>query len=72
VDRYSPAGIKIGPKHCSTTSAWKINFLRVIYCDSSKHKSALHSVREKLRESYSDQRARLVEELRMHPARANY
>jgi hypothetical protein len=41
-------------KCCSTTSAWKIKFLRPTRCGSSKNTSALGLCRERLKASYSE------------------
>jgi hypothetical protein len=42
------------PKHCSTTSAWKIRFLRPFLLRLIEEHISFAFVREKLKESYSE------------------
>ena len=41
-------------KHCSTTSAWKIRFQKLICCGLIDKHISLAFVREELKENYSD------------------
>jgi len=47
-------------KHCSTTSAWKIRFQKLICCGLIDKHISLAFVREELKESYSESARQLA------------